>query len=112
MWPFAICELDFSLSSIMGCLSKIGSVYQKFPPELTDSSEFLPWESQEVSPNLVSVGGWFYVHTRPDMGKCISWVHTKGHMETFPTVPVNNGAALSGCIAVEYSFQKVSLLYS
>lgn len=56
----------------MGCLSKIGSVYQKFPPELTDSSEFLLWESQEVSPNLVSVGGWFYVHTRPDMGKCIS----------------------------------------
>lgn len=84
----------------------------KVPPELSDHSEFFLWESQEISPNLVRVGVVFYVHTRPDLGRWKSRVHTKGHIETFPTAPVRHVAVLSGSIAVEYGFQKVSSLYS
>lgn len=50
--------------------------------------------------------------SRPDVGRWKSRAHTKGHIETFPTAPVRHVAVLSGCIAVEYGFQKVSSLYS
>lgn len=68
--------------------------------------------NKSKSSKSVCVEGCFYVHTRPDVGRWKSRVHTEGHIETFPTAPMRHVAVLFGCRAVEHGFQKVSSLYS